>query len=41
MANRLAPYSIWGAYEAHICFKRAMGKPYLTFDSYIARIHYY
>ena len=37
MANRIVPYEIWCEYEARICFARAMGWSYETFDSYIAR----
>ena len=33
------PESLWKAYEAHICFARALGKSYPTFKGYIANLY--
>jgi hypothetical protein len=30
-------YELWLEYEAHICFARTMGRPYPTFNEYIAK----
>ena len=33
----IVKYELYLEYEAHICFRRAMGWSYETFASYIAR----
>ena len=35
----MIPYELWKEYEAHVCFRRAMGWSYESLESYIARLY--